>query len=237
MANSYFRFKQFIIHQDACAMKVCTDACILGAWFAQKIPSYSLVLDVGSGTGLLMHMLAQKSNAEIHGIEIDFDAYKQSKENIQTNKFNDRLKVFPGDIRGHSFPDRYDFIISNPPFFENDLQSSTHKKNIAKHSSELNFEDLLKAIDLNLKPTGEFGVLLPHDRAERFEDLARQNNFFLQEKLSVRQTPEHNYFRAILHFSKNKNEVSDQYELTIINEKGDYSTEFTELMRDYYLNI
>src|ERR1700722_5182147 len=103
MHNSYFRFKQFIIHQDQCAMKVCTDACILGAWFAEKIPSYSMVLDVGSGTGLLMLMLAQKNKAKISGIEIDLPSYKQLKENTGQSKWRERLKVFPGDVRTHVF--------------------------------------------------------------------------------------------------------------------------------------
>ena len=99
MSNSYFQFKQFTVHQNLCAMKVCTDACILGAWFAEKIPSYSLILDVGSGTGLLTLMLAQKNKGEIHGIEIDLNAHKQMKENINESKWKDRIKAFPGDFR------------------------------------------------------------------------------------------------------------------------------------------
>ena len=237
MHNSYFRFKQFIIHQDACAMKVCTDACILGAWFAEKIPSYSLILDAGSGTGLLMFMLAQKSKAEIHGIEIDFDAHKQSKENINENKLKDRMKVFRGDFREYSFPEKYDFIISNPPFFEASLQSVTDKKNIAKHSKELTLGELIQAIDKNLKPTGSFGVLLPYDRSEYFEELASRNNFYLKEKLIVKQTPEHDYFRTIMHFLRIKNASPDKYELMVLNNDGDYTDEFIELMKDYYLNL
>ena len=94
MANPYFQFKHFTIHQDQCAMKVCTDACILGAWFSQKIADYSMILDIGSGTGLLMMMLAQGSESEIHGIEIDLPSFKQLKENISQNKWKDRLRVF-----------------------------------------------------------------------------------------------------------------------------------------------
>jgi tRNA1Val (adenine37-N6)-methyltransferase len=218
-------------------MKVCTDACILGAWFAEKTPSYSLILDAGSGTGLLMFMLAQKSKAEIHGIEIDFDSYKQSKENIKENTLKDRLKIFPGDFREYSFPEKYDFIISNPPFYEASLQSSTDKKNIAKHSKELTLEELIKAIDSNLKPTGSFGVLLPYDRTEYFEELTLRNNFYLKEKLIVKQTPEHDYFRTIMHFSRIKNVTPDEYDLTILSEDGDYTNEFIELMKDYYLNL
>src|ERR1700737_2802949 len=110
MPNPYFQFKQFIIRQDLCAMKVCTDACILGAWFAEKIPSYSMILDIGSGTGLLMMMLAQKNKAEIQGIEIDLSSFKQLKENISHSKWKDKLKAFPGDVRTFKFPTKYDFI-------------------------------------------------------------------------------------------------------------------------------
>src|SRR5215469_2574817 len=99
MPNNYFQFKQLTIHQDQCAMKVCTDACILGAWFAEKIPNSSFVLDIGSGTGLLMLMLAQKSKSEIDGIEVDLPAFKQLRENIAASQWKDRLQAFPGDVR------------------------------------------------------------------------------------------------------------------------------------------
>jgi tRNA1Val (adenine37-N6)-methyltransferase len=218
-------------------MKVCTDACILGAWFAEKIPSYSLILDAGSGTGLLMCMLAQRSKAEIHGIEIDYDAYKQARKNIITNNLTDRLKIFPGDVRNYSFPDKYDFIISNPPFFENSLQSSTDKKNIAKHSKELTLEELLKSIDENLKSSGAFGVLLPYERSEYFEDFCLRHKFYLKEKLLVKQSPQHNYFRSIMHFSRNKNVIPSEYKLTILDNEGGYTDDFIEMMRGYYLNL
>ncbi|MBS1918146.1 MAG: methyltransferase [Bacteroidetes bacterium] len=237
MPNSYFRFKQFTIHQDQCAMKVCTDSCILGAWFAAKIPSYSYVLDIGSGTGLLMLMLAQKNKAEINGIEIDLTAVKQLKQNIAASKWKERLKVFPGDVRSWSFSEKYDFIISNPPFYEGDLHSEYEQKNIAKHSTVLGFEDLLSAIDTSLKPSGSFGVLLPYHRAEAFEEMALKKNFFLMEKLLIKQTPAHDYFRAVLHFSRSNEDKFSSFELTIQNEKGNYTGEFVELMKDYYLYL
>src|ERR1044071_239510 len=156
MPNPYFQFKQFTIQQDQCAMKVCTDACILGAWFAAKIPEYSTVLDVGSGTGLLMMMLAQKTRSEIYGIEIDLPSYKQLKENISQNKWKERLKVFPGDARTYAFPVKYDFIITNPPFFENDLPAETEREQVAKHSKQLTLDEVIKIIDDHLQPYGAF---------------------------------------------------------------------------------
>lgn len=237
MANTFFQFKQFMIHQDQCAMKVCTDACILGAWFAEKIPSYSMVLDVGSGTGLLMLMLAQKSKAKICGIEIDLPAYKQLKENTGQSKWKERLKVFPGDARTHIFEDKFDFIIANPPFFENDLLSTVDEKNIAKHSKELSLEELIRLMDMNLDASGSFGILLPYHRADYFEELANRHHFYLKEKLSVRQTPSHDFFRSIAHFSRKKENTAGAFELSIHNGEGIFSDEFVDLMKDYYLHL
>ena len=237
MPNTYFQFKRFIIHQDQCAMKVCTDACILGAWFAEKIPSYSIVLDVGSGTGLLMLMLAQKSKAKISGIEIDLHAYKHLKENIGQSKWKERLKVFPGDVRTHVFEGTFDFIIANPPFFENDLLSPADEKNIAKHSKGLSLEELIGVINVNLDDAGSFGILLPYHRTVYFEELAKKYDFYLKEKLSVQQTTAHDFFRSIMHFSRRREAIAGAFGLSIHNAEGKFSNEFVELMKDYYLYL
>jgi tRNA1Val (adenine37-N6)-methyltransferase len=237
MSNSFFKFKQFTIQQDKCAMKVCTDSCILGAWFAQKRLDDSLILDIGSGTGLLMMMLAQKNNATIHGIEMDSSASNQSKENINETKWRNRLTTFCGDIRSHPFSGQYNFIITNPPFFENDLSSPSNEKNIAKHSHGLTLEELIITINKNLEPTGSFGILLPYHRTAYFENLALQNNFFVKGKLLIKQTSAHDYFRGIIHFSRcEENNISIQ-ELIIKDENKNYTKEFTELMKDYYLYL
>ncbi|WP_207515606.1 tRNA1(Val) (adenine(37)-N6)-methyltransferase [Longitalea luteola] len=237
MPNSYFQFKQFTIHQNQCALKVCTDACILGAWFSAKIPQYATVLDIGSGTGLLMMMLAQRSQAEIHGIEIDLAAYRQAKENISQNAWAMRMKVFPGDARTFHFPLQYEFIISNPPFFEDDLQSTDDREQIAKHSKHLTLEELIQVIADNLQPHGAFGILLPYHRWEYFNTLATRYNFSLTEKLFVKQSPRHNHFRAILHYTRNQDHFAPTFELTIQQADGNYTPEFVELMKDYYLYL
>lgn len=237
MPNPYFQFKQFTIQQDRCAMKVCTDACILGAWFAAKVPDYSSILDIGSGTGLLMMMLAQKSSSEIHGIETDLSSYKQLKENISQNKWKERLKVFPGDARTYAFPLKYDFIISNPPFFERDLPSLTEEEQIAKHSKMLTLDDLIPTIHQNLEPHGAFGVLLPYHRYLYFEKIAEMNGYYPIEKLFIRQSPSHDRFRVIMHYSSNKEKFVPDFELIIQHEDGGYTEEFVELMRDYYLYL
>ncbi|WEK34125.1 MAG: methyltransferase [Candidatus Pseudobacter hemicellulosilyticus] len=237
MANSYFQFKQFTIHQDQCAMKVCTDACVLGAWFAAKVPDFSTILDIGSGTGLLMMMLAQKTGSDIHGIEIDLSAFKQLKENINQNSWKERFRIFPGDARTYTFPAKYDFIISNPPFFENDLPSATDEEQVAKHSKSLKLDELLEVINTNLDPFGAFGILLPYHRWEYFHQLAAANGFSLVENLLVKQSPQHPFFRSILHYSRSKENFSPLHELVIKGEDGAYTEDFTELMKDYYLHL
>jgi tRNA1Val (adenine37-N6)-methyltransferase len=219
-------------------MKVCTDACILGAWFAEKVPQYATILDIGSGTGLLMMMFAQKSKADIHGIELDVSCFKQLKENIAHNKWTDRLIVHPGDVRSYDFPHKFDFIITNPPFYENDMPSNTREEKVAKHSSELSLKELLAVIDRDLSPNGAFGILLPFDRWEYFHRLSEDRDFFLLEKLFVRHSAAHPFTRAILHYSRHKEKYTPPFELNIHKEEAaGYTEEFIRLMKDYYLYL
>lgn len=237
MGNSYFQFKQFVVHQDQCAMKVCTDACILGAWFADKAPPYANILDIGSGTGLLMLMLAQKHKAEIHGIEIDLSAFRQLKMNLDSSPWRKILKAFPGDVRDYRFPEKFDFIISNPPFFEDDLPSPSEAANLARHSKELTLTELLGVIDTNLTPRGAFGILLPFHRSALFEEAAARRGFAVRERLLVRQTPKHDYFRSILCLSRLRDRFVPSSELTIKDDADNYTPEFIELLKDYYLYL
>jgi len=254
MPNPYFQFKQFTIYQDRCTLKVCTDACILGAWFASKAsisPKTAhapRVLDIGSGTGLLMLMLAQRHYGEIDGIELDPDSFGQLRDNLINSRWADRLKAFCGDARNFAFPHKYNFIITNPPFFEGDLQSESGRENMAKHSRELTLAELLDVIDTDLDSSGSFGILLPYHRMDYFEELAAGRQFHLQERLLVRQTPRYAFFRAVLHFSRSeggKINVGGKFsesprtakELTIKGNDNHYTTEFVELMQDYYLYL
>ena len=238
MPNPWFQFKQFTVRQDRCAMKVCTDACILGAWFAEKVPPWSRVLDIGSGTGLLMLMLAQKQKGEIEGIEIDLNAYRQLQENIGNSPWTSMLKAYPGDARSFSFGEKFDFIITNPPFYEGQLRASGTASNLARHSSELTLTELLAVIDANLTSDGAFGILLPFHRSEAFAATAlAAYGFSLREKLLIRQTPGHDFFRSILYFSRLPERSTATSELTIKDQWGVYTEDFVRLMRDYYLYL
>jgi tRNA1Val (adenine37-N6)-methyltransferase len=238
VANNYFQFKQFTIQQDKCAMKVCTDACLFGAYMANELGSLpvSTILDIGAGTGLLSLMLAQKINALIDAVEIDSAAFDQAKENIAASPWKEKISIHNIDVLDLEQRKKYDHIISNPPFFEDDLRSIDDKKNFAKHDSSLTLEGLLTVIDNHLAIDGSFSVLLPFHRTNYFEEAAMKLNFHPAKKILIRQTPKHNYFRSILIFSR-KETITKTEQITIKNEAGIYSGEFIGLLKDYYLYL
>jgi tRNA1Val (adenine37-N6)-methyltransferase len=221
-------------------MKVCTDSCLFGAWVAskteQKIISPKTVLDIGTGTGLLSLMLAQKSGAQIHAVDIDQNSFMQASENFNTTPWNERLQVFHSDIKEWKAPCTYDLIISNPPFYEDDLAPGDHGKSISKHSNTLGLENLLIKAKSLLNDEGNFALLLPSARAQWFENAASAYSLFVREKMEVRQTPLHNYFRTTLLLQNQKTGVVNN-ELTIKNNHNEYTPEFIELLKDYYLYL
>jgi len=243
-------------------MKVCTDSCILGAWTVNHLKDAVKILDIGTGTGLLPLMLAQKSNGVMDAIESDPEAAAQAGENIAGSPWQDQIRIIEGDVRVFPFENKYDFIITNPPFYESDLRSPVAKKNKAKHDESLTLDQLLTIISWNLHHGGSFSILLPFHRTEYFEKSAAERGFFLGEKLTIRQTPAHDPFRSILLMNnaesqagllvkQHPNEKSPSYfpdklqlnekypeplsgELIIRDSHGMYTPEFSDLMRDYY---
>jgi tRNA1Val (adenine37-N6)-methyltransferase len=221
-------------------MKVCTDACLFGsvvADLAKENEPIIHVLDIGTGTGLLSLMYAQRNpGALVDAVEIEENAYIQANENFIRSHWKDRLKIFHTDIKDFVAGKQYDLIISNPPFFEDELLSKEKNKNIAKHDHGLTFTDLIRIIKKHLAPTGLFAVLLPYSRIKYFEALAAENKFFIQHKILIRQTPSHNFFRGILFFSNRIWDIKNK-ELTIKSSDGNYTPEFAELLKDYYLKL
>ena len=246
MRNTYFQFKEFTVHQHKSGMKVCTDSCLFGAWIAYKIALSSSensshigpekILDIGTGTGLISLMLAQKSTAQIQAVEIEVNAFEQAKENFISSTWADRLKAIHSDIKEFNPAEKFDLIISNPPFFEHDLKSAAHHKNLAKHQDGLRLYDMLVSLENLLAKDGKFALLLPFHRCNEFILLAEKKGFFLEEKLLVKQTPKHDYFRSMLLFSR-KNKDAGWDEIVIKNEEGFYSKEFQFLLKDYYLRL
>jgi tRNA1Val (adenine37-N6)-methyltransferase len=221
-------------------MKVCTDSCLFGAWLAslieKKIINPKNILDIGAGTGLLTLMLAQKTNAGIDAVEIDKNAFEQSTENAYASLWKDQIEVFHADIKKWSPRLKYDLIISNPPFYEDDLLPGDQGKTISKHNAALNLEELIIAAKLMLVEHGTFAVLLPWHRAGTFENTASQHLLFVKEQMEVKQTPAHDYFRTMLILQKQETTLLKK-ELSIKNKNNEYSHEFKELLADYYLYL
>ncbi len=242
MANNFFQFKQFTVQQEHCAMKVTTDACLFGAWCAavanRQLSPVNRLLDIGTGTGLLPLMIAQKNNSVIiDAIEIDEQAATQAASNFQSSLWSEKLNLHQSSIQQYHPTNRlYDFIISNPPFFNNDLKSDSSKRNLALHSEALSLEELMQSVKNNITNDGKFAVLLPYHRSVFLEELARAEDFYLEEKVSAKQTPHHPYFRTMLLFSKTSIAIK-QKEIMIKDEFNDYSPEFIELLKDYYLYL
>src|SRR6478735_4947174 len=238
MGNTYFRFKQFTVQQDKSAMKVCTDASLFGAWISSKLENSLLhresILDIGTGTGLLSLMLAQSTSSLIDAVEIDSDAFEQANENINNSQWKHRIQLFHADARNFHTEKKYDLIVSNPPFFENDLTSPEEKKNMAKHSSTLNLHELLEIVEKLIHPKGNLAILLPAHRSQQFKQMAAVKNFHLLYEAMVRQTPKHDFFRCMFIFSKQAFEKIGEEEI-VIQQYGKNTQYFAELMKEYYL--
>ena len=235
MANSYFKFKQFTVQQDKCAMKVCTDACLFGALVANCNPSTANCLDIGTGTGLLALMFAQKNNsAKIDAVEINSEAATQAKENISASPWADHIQVFNEDILTFNPGKQYNCIISNPPFFEDDLQSKDDAKNEAKHNTSLSLIQLLQVVDTKLTGNGLFAMLLPYQRIDYFAAEAANIGLYLTRQIIVKQTMKHKFFRGILFFSKKETEPQ-RTQLIIKDLDHNYTPEFAAALKDYYL--
>ena len=194
------------------------------------------VLDIGAGSGLLMLMLAQKCNAAIDGIEIDEPSCQQAKENIEATAWKERLQLIHADVKEFQFQQKYDFIISNPPFYEGDLKSGASNRNVAMHDEGLKLDELITIVDANLASDGSFAVLLPYHRAEQFITLAGKHGLFLSVQVNVKQTVNHSFFRSILLLSR-VNTSPDLQELSIKDESNQYTIGFTDLLKDYYLYL
>ncbi|MFT3675493.1 MAG: methyltransferase [Chitinophagaceae bacterium] len=243
MANSYFQFKHFTIHQDRAAMKVTTDGCLFGAWVAHTEkelltdhPSDLHLLDIGTGTGLLSLLIAQQCPHRITALDIDAAATTQAKENAAASPWSDRITVLQQDIRSWQPPRLFDCIVCNPPFYENEWPSDHAARNMAHHSSHLTLEELTHTIGPLLSDNGRLYLLLPFKRWPAAQILLKENGWHLHQLLFARQTPRHQPFRVLIQAGKNAGQLIEE-EIIIKNEEGQYSERFNELLRSYYLKI
>ncbi|MES2656586.1 MAG: methyltransferase [Bacteroidota bacterium] len=235
MGNNYFQFKQFLIKQDKCAMKVGTDSVLLAC--LTDVSNCKTVLDIGTGTGIIALMLAQKNTSLlIDAIEIDDDAFIQAKENIETSVFAPQIQIHHGALQ-HFEPDKkFDLIISNPPYFIGKNNFSIHniQRAKARHDDDLPFDVLIqKASDL-LTNDGTLRVILPAQESKVFINLALQMGLYLQVQTYLKPKPDKSYNRVIIQLGKTEQTVIEN-EFTIYHEDGNQTEWYKETCKDFYL--
>lgn len=243
MANTHFSFKSFTVHQEKVAMKVCTDACLFGAWTAMHAlkPDTRHILDIGTGTGLLSLMVAQFTRATIEAVEIDENAAIQSRENFNASPWKEQFSVHHQSMEEYMDGQhkKFDLIISNPPFFENQLKSSQNNRNLAMHSQQFSFGLLAKGMADLLSDNGIGAVLIPYQRTDEWRKLVAKENLCLFHSCYVKQTEAHPFFRSMILLRKSTTEEKiTQVEITeeiSIKMGSDYSPEFKTILKPYYL--
>jgi tRNA1Val (adenine37-N6)-methyltransferase len=238
MANTYFQFKQFRVEQDRCAMKVCTDSCVFGAYIG--VAGAQQVLDIGAGTGLLSLMVAQRSTAYIDAVEINPEAQAQAKENFEISPWSDRLYLHPMSLQefAEHKQQQYDVILSNPPFFLSSLRSADAAKNTAKHTEQLLFEDILQFAQRHLHKHGTLYLLLPPAEAMLFSKSAQTYGLYIAETVEVFTHMGGKCIRHIQTYTVSAPSTPVVKQFYILEEdKVTYTPAFVELLREYYLNL
>lgn len=240
-----FKFKQFTIQQDRCAMKIGTDSVLLGAWTSLESNPDS-ILDIGAGTGVLALMMAQRSNAElIDAIEIDDAAYEQCVDNFEHSPWGDRLfcyhaalDEFVEDLNDEEsgMDDTYDLIISNPPFFSDTHKSDNEQRDLARFVDAMPFRHLIESVSKLLSQKGKFSVVLPFSEEKDFIVLASKEHLFPNRILRVRGTPQSEIKRSLIEFSFQELPVEPK-ELIIEIARHEYTDAYIALTKDFYLKM
>lgn len=236
-----FRFKEFEIHQEKTAMKVGTDGVLLGAWCSLESDPES-ILDIGSGTGLIALMLAQRSNAEtIDAVELDENAYEQTVENFERSDWADRLFCYHSSFQEFAQEmaeegEKYDLIVSNPPFYTDAFETEDDSRNKARFTSSLSFEALLQGANSLLSLSGRFTIIIPFKEEQTFIHLAKASNLFVARICRVRGTATSEIKRSLLEFTF-QDVLTIEEELVIEISRHQYTEKYKELTKDFYLKL
>ncbi|HBK84102.1 MAG TPA: tRNA (adenine-N(6)-)-methyltransferase [Flavobacterium sp.] len=234
-----FTFKQFFVEQDRCAMKVGTDSVLLGAWCPVTNNPKS-ILDIGAGTGVLSLMMAQRTDApQIDAIEIDEQAYEQCVSNFENSKWNDRLFCYHASLEEFMDEpeDEYDLIIANPPFYSDDYKSNDSQRNLARFQEAMPFEDLVDAASLLLSENGVFAVIIPFKEEEHFLNLCADSSLYPIKITRVRGSFTTPIIRSLLAFMRYEMPTLNADELVIEQNRHDYTNDYKNLTKDFYLKF
>jgi tRNA1Val (adenine37-N6)-methyltransferase len=236
MSDTTFHFRQFTVHQDKCAMKVGTDSVLLGSWIN---PGESAdILDIGTGSGIIALMLAQKSFAQIDAVDVDGNACKQAEENFRISPWLDRLHVIHQSFQDYSKSTlkKYDLIVSNPPYFHHASKPSEESRLNARHGDLLCFAELTDGVKRLLSDNGRFCLILPFKEGNEFIDIAMRNGLFCQELVRIKTKADKQEKRFIMEFTFKFRTIKES-ELIIQDNETTFSKEYIELTKDYYLGL
>lgn len=234
--NSYFECKQFKIEQGDCAMKVTTDASLLGAY--ANVKSAQRILDIGTGTGLLSLFAAQRTSAAIDAVELDAQAATQARINFNNSPWPERLSLIEVDIRDYADqqPQRYDCILTNPPFFTDSTPNACDRASLARHNSQLPLIDLIKAIDQLLTENGQVWILLPLQESETLLKLAEPLHLYPQERMLVRNSNQHEVHREIMTLGRQPADIKQSI-FTLYKEHPFHTHAAAALFEPYYTRM
>ena len=238
MSLQPFKFKQFTIEQDNCAMKIGTDGVLLGAWTSIENKPLS-ILDIGAGTGILALMLAQRSNAElIDAIEIEENAYEQCVGNFENSLWADRLFCYHASLIEFvdEMEETYDLIISNPPFYSEDYKTKNKQRDLARFTEALPFEHLIASATKLLSINGTFSVVIPFASEIEFIDLTNTTNLYPKRILRVKGNPVSEIKRSLIEFTFQKLDTIIE-DLTIETDRHQYTEDYIKLTKEFYLKM
>lgn len=235
MPNPYFAFKKFTVYHDRCAMKVGTDGVLLGAW--ADLSESRRILDVGTGTGLIALMMAQRCpEASITAIDVDEEAVEQAKDNINASPWSDRIQAEKQDVCCYHPDVCFDTIVSNPPYFVNSLRCPDSQRNTARHTDTLDMNRLLRKVAELLSAEGRFSLVIPAEQVDELVVVANRERLFLSRHTSVVTRPGLAPKRALLEFRKEQTACRKD-ELVVELERHVYSKDYIALTKDFYLKM
>ena len=232
---STFRFKKFSVHNEKSAMKVNTDSVLLGAWaIIPSIAKYGL--DIGSGTGLLALMTAQRhSTINLTGIEIEKNAFEESEVNFKHSPWSKRLTAINSSLQNFKSTQKFDFIISNPPYFIDDLKNSKFEKTQARHTDSLSFEDLLYFAKNYLSEKGVFNLILPKKESDLFISISENYSLHLHKISFIKPNPDKEVNRVLMSFGRKKKKI-EKDTFCVYQSQGVYSKKHHQLTKNFYLD-
>lgn len=230
---SYFDFKKFRVYQENSAFKIGTDGVLLGAWADASMAGN--VLDIGTGTGLIALMIAQRSSCSITALEPDVKSYEEAVYNVEQSPWHKRINVFNMRLQDHEPPTGYDLIVTNPPFFRHSLRNRDPRVSKTRHNYDLDFSILLDYAGRMLSSDGKFYLVLPYAEAALFIADASHYGLYCNRLVKVKPLPSSGVKRMLMEFGKTKKQLHQSFLVVETGKRHEYSPEYKKLTADYYL--